>query len=137
MLSVVTPLACEVTADGPAATSSGLGRFLRAPPPVFRLTSPISAAQPFEAANRAISPGPRRPLATLGMLIILSGVALLALALALWPGLPPVNQDEYLPLLPMSWFTKEPNARTSLLRSYVIRVLGRDVPALAYPYAGS
>ena len=137
MLSVVTPLACEVTADGPAATSSGLGRFLRESRSVFRLTSPISAARPFEAANRAISPGPRRPLATLGMLIILSGVALLALALALWPGLPPVNQDEYLPLLPMSWFTKEPNARTSLLRSYVIRVLGRDVPALAYPYAGS
>lgn len=137
MLSVATPVACEATADGPAATSPGCARFLRESRAVFRLTPSMDYAQPVEAGNHAPEAGPASPWASLIKLILLGGLALLALALWLWPGLPPVNQDEYLPLLPMSWFIKEPNSRTSLLRSYVIRVLGYDVPALAYPYVGS
>jgi hypothetical protein len=58
MLSVVTRVACEATADGPAATNSGLGRFLRESRSVFRLTPSMVCARPVEGGNHAPEAGP-------------------------------------------------------------------------------
>lgn len=90
----------------------------------------------------SVSPGgvPGAPPAAahpVGKLVLLAGAALVVLAVALWPGLPPVDQDEYLPLLPMSWLTKTSAARSSALDWYSTRLFGHWVPVRSYPYVGA
>ena len=58
MRAVVTPVACEATGDGPAATSPGRGRFLRESRSIFRLTPSMVCARPVEAGNHAPEAGP-------------------------------------------------------------------------------
>jgi hypothetical protein len=70
-------------------------------------------------------------------LCLLSGLGLALLGLVLWPSLPPVSQDEYLPLFPISWFDKEPDARSSALNSYSDPVFGHVLPLRSYPYVGA
>ena len=70
-------------------------------------------------------------------LVLLAGAGLALLALFLWPRLPPVNQDEYLPLFPTSWFRKAPAARSEALYGYSIRLFDHQVPVRSYPYLGA
>ena len=49
----------------------------------------------------------------------------------------PVNQDEYLPLLPMSCLTKPAEAQSDLCSGYSRPLFGRPIPVLSYPYVGS
>jgi hypothetical protein len=68
---------------------------------------------------------------------LLAGLGLALLGAALWPSLPPVSQDEYLPLFPIAWLDKEPEARSSALSSYSDRVFGHVLPLRSYPYVGA
>jgi len=89
------------------------------------------------SAHQVPTADPRAVRPPLGRPILIGWGMLCALALLLWPWLPPVHQDEYLPLLPVSWFIKTPAARSSMLLGYSIRVFGHGVPARSYPYVGS
>lgn len=68
------------------------------------------------------------------------GVTALGLAAAgclLWPGMPSIHQDEYLPLFPITWFTKQPSALSSDIHPYTREMFGRVFPVLSYPYLGA
>lgn len=73
------------------------------------------------------------------VLILLASAALGAggAGLALRPGLPPLHQDEYLHLLPLTWSRKLPEARSSLLEGYSREVFGRKLPLRSYSYCGA
>jgi hypothetical protein len=69
--------------------------------------------------------------------VLLTSVSLALLGLSVWPDLPAVNQDEYLSLFPVSWFDKEPEARSSGLYPYTENHFGLTAPMRAYPYVGA
>lgn len=56
---------------------------------------------------------------------------------ALWPSLPAVNQDEYLSLAPLTWFSKPPQARSPDLAQLEGEFLGVRFPNRAYSYVGA
>lgn len=68
---------------------------------------------------------------------LLAGLGLAILGLALWSDLPAVNQDEYLSLFPITWFKKEPEARSAALYGYSENLFGHAVPMRSYPYVGA
>lgn len=78
--------------------------------------------------------GPARRAAALALAGFLATLLHGALA---WRLLPPVNNDEYLPLFPLTWFSKLPEARTEHLEGYTASLFGVAVPVQAYFYVGS
>jgi hypothetical protein len=81
------------------------------------------------------SPSDRRP--RFWPLVAAAAFGLGAVAFILWPGMPSIHQDEYLPLFPITWFTKEPAARSSGLYPYTREAFGTVFPVLSYPYLGA
>jgi hypothetical protein len=77
----------------------------------------------------------RRP--TYWPFLLVATLGLAAVAFLLWPGMPPIHQDEYLPLFPITWFIKEPAARSHGLHPYVRETFGVALPVLSYPYLGA
>ncbi len=70
--------------------------------------------------------------------LVAAGSAAIALVMvSLWPALPPVHQDEYLPTLPLAWYVKPAQAHTALLASYTSEFFGLRVPVRAYAYVGA
>lgn len=70
--------------------------------------------------------------------LALAGFAAVALhGMLAWRLLPPVNNDEYLPLFPLTWWSKLPEARTEHLAGYTASFFGIAVPVQAYFYVGS
>jgi hypothetical protein len=76
-------------------------------------------------------------LSTLPRLLLAGLFGLAVLTPFLWPHLPPIHQDEFLPLLPVSWFHKPPAARGVAAAPYVRPIFGYQVPLRSYPYEGS
>jgi len=68
-----------------------------------------------------------------------AGAATLVVVALVWPWLPPVHQDEYLPIYPLAWYTKTPEARPAGLRHWVRSFDGGRlvVPLRAYHYIGA
>ena len=69
--------------------------------------------------------------------VVATALGLGLVAAAMWPGLPAIHQDEYLPLFPLTWFAKEPAAQSSGIYPYLRQLLGWTFPALSYPYLGA
>ncbi|MGE0455305.1 MAG: hypothetical protein AB7O37_15630 [Vicinamibacteria bacterium] len=69
--------------------------------------------------------------------LLAGAAAAVALGLLVWPSLPPVNNDEYLPLLPLAFFDRPAEARSSLLAPYLGEAFGVTLPLKSYAYVGS
>jgi len=69
---------------------------------------------------------------------LLAGAAVaVAVGLLAWPSLPPVNNDEYLPLLPKGFLGRPAEARSAAASPSVRDVFGIELPAQVYAYVGS
>jgi hypothetical protein len=92
----------------------------------------------FAVDARSMSSPPRSAAGTVA--VVAAGVAAGLLAVALVrPWMPAVHQDEYLPIFPLAWYTKVPDARPSMLRYWSGSFAdGRIViPLRAYHYIGA
>jgi hypothetical protein len=86
------------------------------------------------------SPAARPPRSAVRIVLGAFAATLVVVALV-WPWLPALHQDEYLPIFPLAWYTKTPDARPSMLRywseSFSFRGERFVVPLRAYHYIGA
>ncbi|HJQ83779.1 MAG TPA: hypothetical protein VKA21_06880 [Candidatus Binatia bacterium] len=70
-------------------------------------------------------------------LLLVQAVAVLLTTLVVWPHLPPLHQDELLPLVPLVRFHKVPDAWGDYVRGLSVTVFGHVLPLRSYVYEGA